>query len=104
MKQAHMRTLFFLLLISLLPVRVFASEAFFGYLYTTETTPGGNWEYEQTQTLRSGKARGSYTGLDMRNEFEYGVSGNFQAAFYVNSSYIDARNQYNPDDVSEDLP
>src|SRR4051794_7477848 len=95
---------FFLLLISMFASHAFASEAFFGYLYTTETTPGGQWEYEQTQTLRSGKARGTYNAVDLRNEFEYGVTGNFQVALYINSSYLNSTNQYDPEDVSADLP
>lgn len=97
-----MNKLTFLFLIFSSPV--FASEALFGYLYTTETTPGDHWEYEQTQTLRSGKARGSYTAVDVRNEFEYGVTGNFQVAFYLNSTYLNSRNQYDPENVSQNLP
>lgn len=77
-----------------------AGETMFGYLYTTDTTPAGHWEYEQTQTLRFGKAQGDYTALDLRNEFEYGVTNNFQAAAYLNSSYIRTRDSYDMEDVS----
>ncbi len=100
----HISTITLLLFGLITAGKASASEAFFGYLYTSETTPGGNWEYEQTQTLRSGKARGNYTAVDLRNEFEYGVTGNFQVAFYLNSSYLNATHQYEPEDVSNDLP
>ncbi|MGZ3721610.1 MAG: DUF6662 family protein [Bdellovibrionales bacterium] len=93
-----------LAIISITASAAFASEAFFGYLYTTETTPGGHFEYEQLQTLRSGKARGTYNAVDLRNEVEYGVTGNFQVSLYLNSSYIKSTNQYAPDDVSVDVP
>jgi hypothetical protein len=98
-----MKTILILILLSIVPAAD-ASEALFGYMYTTDTTPAGRWEYEQHQTWRSGKARGTYEAIDLRNEFEYGVTDNFQAAFYVNSSYIHSKNQYDPDDVSNDLP
>jgi hypothetical protein len=81
-----------------------AGETMFGYLYTTDTIPQGKWEYEQVQTLRTGKARGSYTAIDLRNEFEYGVTDKFQTAFYLNSSYLKSTNQYDPEMPSDDLP
>ena len=81
-----------------------ASEGLFGYLYTVDTTPAGGWEYEQKHTFRSGKARGSYDALDLRNEFEYGVTDALQAAFYLNSSYLNSTGQYDPDDPSIDVP
>lgn len=81
-----------------------ASEGMFGYTYTAETTPAGQWEYEQKNFLRTGKARGEYTAVDMHNEIEYGITDKMQAALYLNSSYIHSRNQYDPEDVSNDLP
>jgi hypothetical protein len=81
-----------------------ADEALFGYLYTTDSLPAGHWEYEQIQTLREGKARGSYTSLDLRNELEYGVTDRFSASLYLNSSYIYTKNVYDPEDVSQNLP
>ena len=58
-----------------------ADESYFGYIYTTDLLPQGKWEYEQLNTFRTGKARGSYSALDFRNEFEYGVTNNFSASF-----------------------
>lgn len=99
-----MKTLFSTILLGVLVPTANASEAFFGYLYTTETTPGGRWEYEQSQTWRSGKARGKYDAIDLRNEVEYGITGNLQAALYLNSSWLKTSNQYDPEDVSKDVP
>ncbi len=81
----------------------YASEGLFGYIYTAETTPAQNWEYEQKQTFRSGKARGNYSSLDLRNEIEYGITDRLQSALYLNSSYNNRANQYNTEDVSKDL-
>lgn len=77
-----------------------AGETMFGYLYTTDTEPAGHWEYEQVHTLRTGKAQGEYTALDLRNEFEYGVTDAFQASVYINSSYLATHDSYDMEDVS----
>jgi len=71
-----------------------ADESVFGYVYTTDVLPKGKWEYEQWQTLRAGKMNGTYRALDLRNEIEYGVTDNFQVAFYLNSSYVHSRHVY----------
>ena len=81
-----------------------AGESMFGYLYTAETIPAGQWEYEQWNTIRSGKARGEYTAFDLRNEIEYGVTDRFQVALYINSGYLNLKNQYDTEDVSMDVP
>lgn len=81
-----------------------ASEGMFGYIYTAETTPGDQWEYEQIQTFRSGKATGDYQALDVRFEMEYGVTDRLQAALYLNTSYNKIRNVYDPEDTSKNLP
>src|SRR6478752_3273085 len=80
-----------------------ADEALFGYLYTTESVPAGQWEFEQIQTLRTGKARGSYTSIDFRTEIEYGVTDRFTTALYLNSSYLRQVGVYDPEDVSVNL-
>src|SRR5665213_54703 len=83
-----------------LPIIVHADEAFFGYLYTTDSLPKGQWEYEQTQTWRSGKARGIYNAIDLRNEIEYGVTDKFSASLYLNSSYLYMVNGYSAENPS----
>src|SRR5882672_9360389 len=85
------------------PAPAHADETPFGYIYTTESIPKGHWEYEQWNTVRTGKAAGSYTSFDLRNEMEYGVSDNFSAAFYVNSSYLHTKNVPDPDDATQNL-
>jgi hypothetical protein len=78
---------------SLLFVLLFAAPAVagenpFGYLYTAETTPAGRWEMTQWSTLRAGKDHGRYAAVDLRSEFETGLTRKLQAALYVNSSYL----------------
>jgi len=44
-------------------------------------------EVEQWVTYRNGKAQGSFTRWDLRNEFEYGILDDLQTAFYVNYTH-----------------
>jgi hypothetical protein len=81
-----------------------ADDSPFGYIYTTDSLPAHQWEYEQWHTLRSGKARGSYTSLDIRNEIEYGITDNLSASLYLKSSYMNKDGVYDPEDVSVNLP
>ena len=73
-----------------------AGEGLFSRTYTTETVPQGHFELEQTIRNRSGRSFGTYNSTDFRSEFEYGVTDNLQAAFYVNWGYTHASNA--PDD------
>ena len=68
-----------------------ADDSPFGYIYTADLLPKGQWEYEQWNTIRTGKASGSYTSFDLSNEIEYGVSDSFSSAFYLHSSYLSTR-------------
>ena len=67
-----------------------ASEPLFGYMYTTDLLPQGKWEIEQWITDRDGQAQGYYHHFDMKTEVEYGVTDNFQLAFYLNYMYLNA--------------
>lgn len=72
-------------LVSLLHGRpAHAAEELFGYLYTTDTEPRGRFEFEQWATAGLGTARGSYASGYFREEIEYGVTDNYQAALYMN--------------------
>ncbi len=82
----------------------FADESSFGYLYTTDSLPKGQWEFEQHQTARSGKARGSYFSLDLKDEIEYGITDRLSGALYLKSGYLTLTDVYNPEDVSTNLP
>jgi hypothetical protein len=55
-------------------------EAIFSWTYTTDLTPKGHGEFEQWITTRWEKEHGSYSVVDFREEFEYGVTDNFQMA------------------------
>jgi hypothetical protein len=80
-----------------------ADESPFGYIYGADSYPKGKWEYEQWNTVRTGKAGGSYTAFDLRNEAEYGFTDRLQAAFYLNSSYLYSKDVPEPGDPVETL-
>jgi len=80
-----------------------ADETPFGYIYTTDSLPKGKWEYEQWNSLRAGKASGSYTAFDLRNEWEYGMTDRLQASLYINSSYLHTQDVPNLDDTTKEL-
>src|SRR5215471_3801772 len=65
-----------------------AHEAIFSWTYTTDLTPKGHGEFEQWFTTRWEKEHGSYSVVDFREEFEYGVTDNFQLALYLNHHYV----------------
>ncbi len=71
----------------LLSLPVLADEPLFGYTYTTDLQPEGKWELEQKITDREGQAQGHFHHFDMSTEVEYGVSNDFQLAFYLNYMY-----------------
>ncbi len=80
-----------------------ADETPFGYLYTSDSLPKGTWEYEQWNTVRTGKLQGTYTSVDFRNEAEYGFTDTFTGALYLNSSLLHTHNALNPDNPTETL-
>lgn len=80
-----------------------ADESPFGYIYTSDSLPAAQWEYEQWITWRSGKARGAYRSLDLRNEIEYGITDRFSGALYINTSWLKHQGMYDAEDVGRDL-
>src|SRR5438046_6980801 len=74
-------------------------EAIFSWTYTTDLTPKGHGEFEQCITTRWEKEHGSYSVIDFREEFEYGVTDNFQLAIYLNHHFVHAN-----DDVPAEDP
>jgi hypothetical protein len=76
-----------------------AHEAIFSWTYMTDLTPKGHGEFEQWVTTRWEKEHGSYSVIDFREEFEYGVTDNFQLAIYLNHHYV-----YANDDVPAEDP
>src|SRR5258708_5402399 len=106
MRRSHtilVNSIFMITLVTLMIVSAGADEPPFGYIYTTESTPKGEWEYEQWNTLRTGKAAGAYTSIDFLNEFEHGFTDDFSGAFYLHSSYLHTRDVPDPDDSTVNL-
>jgi hypothetical protein len=62
--------------------------AVFAWTYTTDVASKGEVEFEQWVTARWEKEHGSYNVIDFREEFEYGVTDNFQIALYLNHHYV----------------
>ena len=69
-----------------------ADEPVFGYVYTTDLNPKGATQFEQKIDDRYGQAHGTYNNIKMQSEIEYGVTDSFQAALYINYSFINAKN------------
>ena len=71
---------------------VHADENIFGYTYTADVMPKGEWELEQSFTSRTGKESGSFLGLDMKTEIETGLTDRLQASLYLTYNYFNAHN------------
>lgn len=67
-----------------------AGDSPFGYIYTTDLHPKGEWELEQWVTNRRGKSRGDYEAYLYRTEIEYGITDNLQVSQYLNYNSVDA--------------
>ena len=67
-----------------------ASERYFTYSYEPETMPQGAVEFENWVTLRTQRddavGQHNYNKWQLRQEFEYGVTDNYTASFYLNES------------------
>ena len=94
----------FALCLMLFSSSALAGEGFFSRVYTTETVPSGHFELEQTLRSRDGRAYGEYNAVDSKSEFEYGVTDNFQIAFYLNTEYLHAKGAPDDSDPAGDTP
>lgn len=72
--------------------------AVFAWTYTTDITSKGEVEFEQWITTRWKKDHGNYNAIDFREEFEYGVTDNFQIALYLNHHYVYANSDVPAED------
>jgi len=72
--------------------------AVFAWTYTTDVASKGEVEFEQWVTARSEKEHGNYNAIDFREEFEYGVTDNFQLALYLNHRYVYANSDVPAED------
>ncbi len=79
-----------LLLLLFLAPTTFAAESQFGFVYTTDLLPKGEKEVEQWTTWRSQKIAGTFNLLEGRTAIEYGVTDQFQIAFYASYDWTDA--------------
>jgi hypothetical protein len=67
-----------------LSVSNYANERKFGYTYQSGVLGKGNKELEIWTTARIGKDIAYFARTDYRMEFEWGISGKLQTAFYLN--------------------
>jgi hypothetical protein len=66
-----------------------ADERKFTYSYEAKTLPSGVLEFEQWITFRTDKGEGDFLRIDLREEFEYGVTDRLTTALYLNLEYLD---------------
>lgn len=68
-----------------------ADNRIFTYTYEPETEPHGDWEYEQSVTLRAGRnsavGQDDYQHWEFREEIEHGVTDNYTVSLYFNHDY-----------------
>src|SRR5262245_29627635 len=73
---------------TLLASSVGATDRRFTFTYEPETMPQGAKELEQWITLRTQRTKNvdqeNYNAWDFREEFEFGVTDNYQIALYLN--------------------
>jgi hypothetical protein len=74
----------------ILSMPAWASDSPFGYVYTTDTHPQGQWEIEQSVTQLHGKSQGEYDAYRMRTELEYGITNDLQGGLYLNYNTVTA--------------
>lgn len=61
-----------------------AQDRYFGRTYTTAILPKGNFDIELWHTSRFGHEDEYFHAMDQRFEYEVGLGGNVQTAFYFN--------------------
>ena len=76
---------------TLLSGAALADNRIFTYTYEPETEPRGDWEYEQSVTLRAGRneavGQKNYQRWQFREEIEHGVTDNYTVGLYLNHDY-----------------
>jgi len=73
---------------ALIPICGTADEQLFGFVRGAETLPKGRNDLYEFITLRTGKAEGSYYGLDFETEVEHGFTEKFQASLSLEQHYF----------------
>jgi hypothetical protein len=86
-----MRKIILISLWSLMALNVWATGRKFTYTYEPETQPQGVAEFEQWVTLNAGRSSAvgekDFYQWVIREEFEYGVTDNYQIALYLNAEW-----------------
>lgn len=82
------------LTLTLLTANAYAGEGSFGWVYTLDLQPKGTLEFEQRLQINQGQARGQYDLWQARTELEYGVTDDFQLSGYLNTSRVNANQNY----------
>lgn len=72
-----------------------AGEGTFGWIYTLDLQPKGEWEFEQRLQLNQNQAAGTYQLWGSRTELAYGLTNDIQVAGYINASRVVAKGNYN---------
>lgn len=94
MIRLNIRTsvVWFLLLLTLIPLASRADENLFGYVRSAEPQPKDSWEVYQIITQRSDKGAGVYRAWDTETEVEYGFSDRFSSVVSFLTTSIETRN------------
>lgn len=71
-----------------------AGEGTFGWIYTLDLQPKGEWEFEQRLQLNQNQAAGTYQLWGSRTELAYGLTNDIQIAGYINASRVVAKGNY----------
>jgi hypothetical protein len=61
-----------------------AQDRYFGRTYTSNVLPKGSFDIELWHTSRFGHEGEYFHAMDQRMEYEVGLGGNLQTAFYFN--------------------
>ncbi len=72
-----------------LSVAVQADENLFGYVKGSETLPQGGQEIYQWITLRDDKGAGDYQAIDLKTEYEKGITDRFTASAALRMQSLD---------------
>jgi hypothetical protein len=77
-----------LLILALFPASALADEHLFGWVLGAETLPANKTEAYQFLTVRTGKAEGTYLGLDAETEIEHAFTDRFQLSLSLENHYF----------------